>query len=469
MSIDTCVVPSSWKCSRITPLHKGGDSHDFNNYRPISIINCVVKLFEKLVFNQLSHYINEFDILSPYQSGFRSNFSTTTSLIKFTNDITSSSDNNMLTGAIFIDLTKAFDMVDHYLLLDKLHAIGLSESSLLWFNSYLHHRYQCVSLHGTQSDFMLMEKGIPQGSSFGPLLFSIFINDLPQACFDCQIHLYADDTAMYTSGSNIFQIQSILQLNFDYIQKWFSTNKLLLNKKKSYNMLFGTRQKLLHSAKLSINYPDGTPLEEIDRFKYLGVWLDSQLTFKVHIDSVIKKINCSLGLLYCSINCFTLQIRKKIVTQLILPILDYADIVYQNTSETNLSSLKVTYNNLCRFILRCPYRTHHCTMYHSLNWLTPEFRRQFHWLQFIFKCIYYKYPPYLKQYLTPYRSQHYLRHTDSCFFFVLRIQKEIGRFSFQFKAPSDWNTLPNFLKSITSFHLFRKSLFIHLQKPCSCF
>ena len=247
--VDTCVVPSSWKCSRITPLHKGGNSHGFNNYRHISIINCVVKLFEKIVFNQLSHYINEFDILSPYQSGFRSNFSTTTALLKFTNDITSSSDNNMLTGAIFIDLTKAFDMVDHYLLLDKLHAIGLSESSLLWFNSYLHHRYQCVSLHGTQSDFMLMEKGIPQGSSLGPLLFSIFINDIPQAFSDCQILLYADDTVVYTSGSNIFQIQSLLQLHFDYIQKWLSSNKLLLNKKKSYNMLFGTRQKLLHSAK----------------------------------------------------------------------------------------------------------------------------------------------------------------------------------------------------------------------------
>lgn len=92
-----------------------------------------------------------------------------------------------------------------------------------------------------------------------------------------------------------------------------------------------------------------------------------------------------------------------------------------------------------------------------------------YWLQFIFKCIYYNYPPYLKQYLIPYSSQHYLRHTDSCFFFVPRIQKEIGWFSSQFKAPSDWNTLPNFLKSITSLHLFKKSLFIHLQKPCLCF
>lgn len=229
MSLDTCDVPLSWKCSRITPLHKGGHPHDINNYRPISIINCVVKLFEKLVFNQLYQYINEFNILSPFQSGFRSNFSITTALLKFTNDITSSSDNNMLTGAIFINLAKAFDTVDHYLLLDKLYAIGLSESSLLWFNSYFHHRYQCVFLQGIQSNFMLMEKSIPQGSSLGPLLFSIFMNDLPQACSDSHIHLYADDTVIYTSELNISQIQPKLQSNFDNIQKCFFSTKHLLN------------------------------------------------------------------------------------------------------------------------------------------------------------------------------------------------------------------------------------------------
>ena len=106
----------------------------------------------------------------------------------------------MSTGAIFIDLSKAFDMVDHYLLLDKLQAIGLSKDSLLWFNSYLHFRSQCVSLHGCVSQSVIMEKGVPQGSSLGPLLFSLFINDLPQICSDCSIHLYADDTVIYSSN-----------------------------------------------------------------------------------------------------------------------------------------------------------------------------------------------------------------------------------------------------------------------------
>ena len=123
----------------------------------------------------------------------------------------------MCTGAI-LNLTKAFDLVDHYLLLDKLYSIGLSHSSLLWFNSYFHHRRQCVSFRGSQSNFTGVDKGIPQGSSLGPLLFSIFINDLPLCCSGCDIHLYADDTIIYCSKPNIPDINYSLQHDFDSVQ-----------------------------------------------------------------------------------------------------------------------------------------------------------------------------------------------------------------------------------------------------------
>ena len=141
-------------------------------------------------------------------------------------------------GAIFIDLSEAFDMVDHYLLLDNLYAVGLSTESVLFFNSFLHNRSQCVSFQSNQSDFKLITKGVSQGSSSGPLLFSIYINDLPQICSDCQIHLYADDTVIYSSKHNISQIQHSLQSNFNRVQKWFSSNKLLLNKKKNHIACF---------------------------------------------------------------------------------------------------------------------------------------------------------------------------------------------------------------------------------------
>ena len=136
-------------------------------------------------------------------------------------------------------------------------------------------------------------------------------------------------------------------------------------------MLFATRSASLNQGNnLSLKFLDDTPLKQVDEFKYLGLWLDSQLSFRCHINSVVKKINCNLRILYRSINCFTQLIRLRIVSQLIFPLLDYADVVYQNTSESNLKPLTVVFNNICRFVLRCPFITHHCVLYDSLNLLS---------------------------------------------------------------------------------------------------
>lgn len=152
----TCSLPSAWKSVIVTPLRKGCDPNYMNKYRPISIINPIQISFEKLIFKQLSHYVTKCNILSSCQPGFRPNFSTTTALLKFTNDIFTASENGQLTGAIFLDVTKAFDIVDHYLLLDKLYSIGISWNSLLWLNSYLHNRRQCVNFTGNQSDYIIV-------------------------------------------------------------------------------------------------------------------------------------------------------------------------------------------------------------------------------------------------------------------------------------------------------------------------
>ncbi len=223
LSLSTNELPIIWKPAQITPIHKAGDVLDCNNYRPISIICSIAKIFEKLVHSQLTEYLKTNNILSPSQSGFRSNHSTTTALLKLTNDIFTAASNGEVTGAIFIDLTKAFDFVDRYLLLDKLHNIGLSKNAILWFSSFLHNRKQCVVVDGKFSDFLIQERGVPQGSTLGPLLFSIYVNDLPSILMYSSVQLYADDTVIYTSKSDISEVQAILE-------DWLLNNKLLLNK-----------------------------------------------------------------------------------------------------------------------------------------------------------------------------------------------------------------------------------------------
>ena len=473
LSLSTCEIPTIWKCSRITPIHKAGSELDPNNYRPISIICSIAKVFEKLIHKQLSNYLSNHNILSPVQSGFRANHSTTTTLLKLTNDIFSSSSTGKLTGALFIDLSKAFDLVDHYLLLDKLYSIGLSRKSLLWFSSYLHNRKQCVVIQGNKSELAVQERGVPQGSTLGPLLFTIFINDLPSILSDCSVQLYADDTVIYTSQPTLPQIQSTIQSNFNYLETWLSANRLIINKTKTNTMLFGTNHNLKTIANnnqpFTISCIDGTQILKVDKIKYLGLWLDSELSYKCHIDNLVRKINYSTSVLYRNRNCFTFSARKKIVLQAVLPIMDYADIVYQTTNKTILHPLNTVYNRLCRFVLDCPFMTHHCILYENLNLTSPTVRRQQHWLQFIFKSIHFNYPQYLKQYLVPYSSQHQLRHTSQIYFKVPpRLTNLVGKKSFMYKAPTDWNNLPIHIRSITSFRMFKTALSSHLETTCTC-
>lgn len=247
------------------------------------------------------------------------------------------SDNGEVTGPIFIDLTKAFDFVDRYLLLDKLHDIGLSENAVLWFNSYLHNRKQCVVLQGSKSDFLTQDRGVPQGSTLGPLLFSIYINDLPSIFNNCSVQLYADDILIYISKPYLPQLQASLQSDFIILQDWLVHNKLLLNKTKSYYIIFGTIQKLKSkSGSCVINCNDGFSLHKVDKIKYLGVWLDTELSFTLHIEQVLRKVNFGINILYRARNCFTRSVRIKLASQLILPIIDYCDVVYQNAFNADL-------------------------------------------------------------------------------------------------------------------------------------
>lgn len=174
---------------------------------------------------------------------------------------------------------------------------------------------------------------------------------------------------------------------------------LVLNMKKSCSMVFGTRHGLSHLPELLTNFSDGTPLERGNVFKYLGHWMDPELTFKPHFGYICKRISGCLGSLYRSINCFSFQVRRRIISQLMLPILDYADVVYQNTTGSILKPVNILNNSLCRFVLRCPFRTHHCLMHEALGWLHPKSRHQFHWVLFLFKCIHSNVPLYSKQFL----------------------------------------------------------------------
>ena len=273
-SIETSQFPDSWKVARITPIFKEGDKTEKSNYRPISVLPVISKLFEKLVFNQLYHYMKENSLFTSDQSGFLRLHSTLTCLLKMSDDWYNGLDLSKLVGLVFIDLKKAFDTVDHDILCKKLELYGVQQRELSWFRSYLSNRKQFCRVNGVDSNVAEIDVGVPQGSCLGPLLFLIYINDLPQAVQDSSVTMYADDTSLCHQSHDLTQLNEAINSDLKKLETWLNGNKLSLNVAKTHSMLISTKQKgsslTSRNEALELKIRENE-LEVVQKTKYLGV------------------------------------------------------------------------------------------------------------------------------------------------------------------------------------------------------
>ena len=228
----------------VSPMYKNGDKSDCTNYRLISVLSTIAKILEKIVYNQLISYINENKILTNNQFGFRKSHSTTTSLLKSTNKWFLNIDKGLINGVLFLDLRKAFDTVDHKILIDKLKLYGITGSTLNWFMSYLDKRYQTCKVNNVKSSKKLIKCGVPQGSYLGPLLFLLYVNDLPNCLDQAEPSMFADDTNVSTSAESVVKLEKQLNFELDNIYRWLVATRLTLNVSKTEYMIIGSRHNL---------------------------------------------------------------------------------------------------------------------------------------------------------------------------------------------------------------------------------
>uniref|UniRef100_A0A674BWV1 Reverse transcriptase domain-containing protein n=1 Tax=Salmo trutta TaxID=8032 RepID=A0A674BWV1_SALTR len=331
------------------------------------------------------------------QSGFRAGHGCTSATLKVLNDIVTAIDKKQYCAAIFIDLAKAFNSVNHHILIGRLNSLGFSNDCVAWFNNYFSDRVQCVKSEGLLS--LVISMGVPQGSILGPTPFSVYINDVALAAGESLIHLYADDTILYTSGPSLDSVLTTLQTSFNAIQLSFCSLQLLLKTSKTKCMLFN--QLLPAPARpSSITTLDGSYLECVDNYKYLGVWLDCKLSFQTHIKHLQSKVKSRIGFLFHNKASFTHAAKHTLVKLTILPILDFGDVIYKIASNTLLNKLDAVYHSAIRFVTKAPYTTHHCDLYALVDWPSLHTRRQTHWLQVIYKTLLGKDPPYLSSLVT---------------------------------------------------------------------
>ena len=236
-------MPKAFKEARVVPLYKKGARDEVGNYRPVSILPVVSKMCERVVYDQLSKHLDKHNILYKYQSGFRKSYSTETALIDLSDKIKFGMDKGLYTGMVMVDLQKAFDTVKHAIMSDKLGAIGCDDGSANWFNSYLFNISQFIDIKCTLSDRGEVTCGVPQGSILGPSLFLIYVNDM-ESVVDCDLLLYADDSALLIRGKNITDIVQKLSEELTKLNVWLIDNKLSLHLGKTESIIFASNRKL---------------------------------------------------------------------------------------------------------------------------------------------------------------------------------------------------------------------------------
>ena len=297
ISFATGVYPDKLKIAKVIPIFKTkGDLLLTLNYRPISLLSNVNKIFEKLVYARLYSFLNLHNCIYELQFGFRAKHSTNHALFSLTEMIREALDNSNFACGIFIDLQKAFDTVDHHILLKKLEYYGIRGLANNWFKSYLSNRQQFVSINGFNSSKKTMKYGVPQGSVLGPLLFLVYINDLHQAIKFSNVHHFADDTNLLVVGNTMKKIQKQINIDLKLLCKWLKANKISLNASKTELIIFrDPKKKTQHELKIKI---DGKKLIPSSFVKYLGLLIDGHLNWHAHITALSTKLSRAIGMLY---------------------------------------------------------------------------------------------------------------------------------------------------------------------------
>ena len=370
LSLAEGIFPSDWKNSRVSPIYESGSRDECSNHRPISVLSTISKIFEKIVFDQMNEYFASNAILTPYQSGFRKGYSTMTSLLKTTNEWLVNMDKGLINGVVFLDLKKAFDTVDHDILIKKLEFYGIKNTALRWFISYLSQRKQVCKIGSSISEIKTITTGVPQGSNLGPLLFLLYINDLPNCLKSSVPALFADDTNLSVRGATAGEIEEKLEFDLNNVHNWLLTNKLTLNVKKTEYMLIGSRQKL-SQVKIDPHLHIGSEgIGRVSSTKTLGVLVDENITWRNHIDYVAKKASKGIGLLRRSKDLLESNTLKTIYNATVLPYFDYWALVWYNCSQTIKNKLEKLHNKAARIITGDSYEIRPDAVRSKLGWVT---------------------------------------------------------------------------------------------------
>ena len=453
--------PNALKKAKVVPLPKSRDLSDPTNFRPISLLSILSKPVEKHVHRHLSVFLESNNLLYPLQSGFRNRHSCHSALSHMANSWLTSMNASKMIGALFLDFSKAFDLVNHDLLLEKLATYHLSPDSLLFFKSYLSDRTQYVFVNGKSSTEGAVRNGVHQGSILGPLLFSVYINDLPlsisQSSVSCS--LFADDTTLYVSSEKSTIITSSLQKALDDVCNWCKENSMVLNPSKTECMLIATRQKQqLNPPRLSLSVNSET-VKQVKQHKLLGIIVDDQLSWQAHLDYVCKTISKNLFLMSKLIPFTDPPTRRLFYAAHIQSHIDYSSTVWDGCSENTLKRLNSLYRRAAKLIL--PKRSDSAEeRMKELDMLPLRKHLLYNKGVFMHKVTHSSAPQYLTDLFSPAASPYKKAERKLT---VPRPRIDMFKNSISYAGARLWNNFPNNITLAPSVPTFKARLLTHLK------
>lgn len=474
-SLASGVFPKLLGKAIVTPILKKPtlDSNELQNYRPVSNIAFISKLIEKVVCKQIADHMSFYGLGEQFQSAYTANTSTETALLKVKSDMLCAVDRQEVVLLVLLDLSAAFDTVDHNVLLQRLyHRIGISGTALKWVESYLKSRTSCVSIDGEYSAAAQLIYGVPQGSVKGPLDFIIYIlpvGDIIRS-HGITFHSYADDIQLYISfnpkepNAAGKALQKLERCIAD-LQCWMKSNKLMLNNKKTEFLIAGSSQSIKKLPPLQLHVGDDTIMPS-SHVRNLGVVFDTNLTMTKQVSSMVSSSNYQLRNLWRLHRFLDQDTRHQAVRALILSRLDYGNALLYGITSKELRRLQSIQNKAAKFIYSAARFDSPAPLLHSLHWLPIHERISYKICLYVYKSQHGQSPQYLANALIP-KSRPALGPTtrstlDATLLDIPSTKKCIGDKAFTTAGPSLWNRLPRHIRENHSIDLFKKVLKTHL-------
>ena len=458
-SFSSGILPDMMKLAKVIPLYKKNSPEVPSNYRPISLLSIFSKIMEKLMHKRLYSFLEKYDILHSLQFGFRTKHSTLHALISLTESVKQTIDEGMLGCGVFIDLQKAFDTVNHSILLQKLQHYGVRGTALNWFSSYLTDRKQYVSVNGHTSDHLKITCGVPQGSVLGPLLFLIYINDLPNVSKFLTFFLFADDTNIYFKSHDLIHLQKIMNRELRKVKKWLDANCLALNIDKTNFVIF-------HSPHTKLPEPIvirfcRKRIQTEKYVKFLGVLLDENLCWKYHINELSKKLSRAIGIFYKIRHFVPYEVLKLLYYSLFHSFLSYGIAVWGFTYKSYFQKLFVLQKKIIKVMTFNKQTAHSTPIFATIQLLKIDDIRQLQLLTFVYDCLNKLAPTYFHHYFVKCSQVHsYSTRLASRgdLFLERKNTFQYGIRSIEYNGARLWNMIPSHIREASSPSVFKNNL-----------